>query len=341
MTMKQRPKVERAEQVPKGGLYFHDDSPLGYIKTGSTLLDLVLGGGYPLGRIVNIVGDESTGKTLLAMEAFANFKRQFPKGKSYFDEAEAAFDDDYIRSLGIPLDDVEFVKDEEGNKTKTVEQWYENLCKVIEKHEESGTPALYVLDSLDALSDVAEMDRGFEEGTYGTGKAKNISKLFRMLVSDIERTKICVIIISQVRDKIGATFGKKKTRAGGKALNFYASQALWLAHKEDIKGTWKGNARQVGVKVRAKCEKNKVSLPGRECDFRILFGYGVDDERSCIDWLASMKGVDTFAGLSKDKAMIEVTKNRKGISEKLREQTIQVWQEFDDHLAPPKEGKYG
>ena len=341
--MTKRVRLDTSEKKT-GGLYFKD-KPVTFIDSGSTLLNLVLSGGYPLGRFVNIVGDKSTGKTLLAMEAFANFHRQFPDGAMYYAEVEAAFDKSYARSYGIPIDKVDFVevsddKDEgESRRLKTVEEWYAHLTETVEKHKVSKTPGLYVLDSLDSLSDAAELDRGFEEGTFGTGKAKNLSKLFRMIVDDVERTNICVIIVSQIRDKIGVSFGETKTRAGGRALDFYASQSLWLAHLGEVTGTWREKKRAIGVRVKAKCKKNKIGLPLRECEFRILFGYGVDDERSCLEWLATMK-VDEFAGMTKTKAMHAIEKDRDAISQAIKDQTRDVWQEFDQRLAPPKKGKY-
>ena len=245
--MAKKIKEENEELV---GNYFDKEKPLQFISTGCEVLNCVLGGGYPLGRITNIVGDKSTGKTLLAIEAFANFKKQYPHGKSYYHESEAAFDLDYAQDLGMPEDT--FLPG--GN---TIEDLFNNLDKVIKYHSENDQPGLYVIDSLDALSDKAELERGIEEGSYSMTKQKKLGELFRRLVSDIQRTNVCIMIISQVRDNIGVMFGEKHKRSGGKALDFYASQVVWLSQIEQISKTVKGIKRTVGVLVKAKCKKNK------------------------------------------------------------------------------------
>lgn len=276
MAKRQRLSEDNGSQ----SLYFTSDKPnIQFIHTGCHLLNCVLGGGYPLGRVVNIVGDKSTGKTLLAIEACANFKRQYPNGIIFYNEAEAAFDEGYAEALGMPVNDIEFSED-----CFTVEDVFEELEHVL-KTTDDKTPGLYILDSLDALSDRAEQKRDIDEGTYGAQKAKKMSELFRRLVKDLGKKNICTMVISQVRDDIGATFGRKVKRSGGRAMDFYASQVLYLAHLGYIHKTRRKIKRPVGVKIKAKCDKNKVSMPFRECEFQIRFGFGVDDVRASVDWL--------------------------------------------------------
>ena len=270
------------------------------------MLDNVYGGGLPSGRIINIVGDKSTGKTLLAIEAVSNFLLEYPEGKVYYCEVEASFDKDYARAMGMPVDQVEFVgqpTDEDDDDfviVSTVEDLFRDFETRIETHEGNDIPGLYVIDSLDALSDEAEQDRDIGKGSYGTAKAKQISETLRRLNGKINSSNITLIVVSQIRDKINAMFGKKYQRSGGHALDFYASVVVWLSQLKILTKTIKGIKRPIGVHIKAKCEKNKVGLPFRECEFDIVFGYGVDDIGASLDWLKSVKRLDDV-GLSDSK----------------------------------------
>ena len=263
-----------------GGLYFSSPKKnYQFISSGCAVLDCVLGGGWALGTIANIVGDSSTGKTLLAIEAIANFFLAYDNGWARYMEAESAFDEDYATALGIPMGKVEM-----ENSLDTVEAVYEDIITHLSRKD----PGLYIIDSLDALSDDAEMERGIRDGSYGAAKAKKLSELFRRLVRRVKKQKICVIFISQVRDNIGVTFGEKHSRSGGKALDFYASQILWLARIKTLKRTISKVERPTGVTVRARCKKNKIGLPFRQCEFDIKFGFGIDDIKSSTEFLASL-----------------------------------------------------
>lgn len=310
--------VRRAVDESPPSQYFPDDSEesdLQFIHSGCTLLDCVLGGGYPLGRVVNIVGDKSTGKTLLAMEASANFLLQFPRGQVRYLEAEAAFDDSYARSLGIPIGKRMAVIED----ILTVEKWCEDLETMLEAHIKSKQPGLYIVDSLDALSDEAEQGRDLEKGTYGGDKAKQMGKIFRRVVRQLKDTQVCLIIISQVRDKIGVMFGERYSRSGGKAMDFYASQAVWLSHLKTLTKQKSKVDRAVGVRIKAKCKKNKVGLPFRECEFSILFHYGVDDEEANREWLLSVKREDL---ISQDKVVMAAN-------------VVKAWKDIDHEFRPP------
>jgi recombination protein RecA len=282
-----------------GGAYFTTPKKhISFIHTGCKTLDLALGGGWAMGRIVNVVGDKATGKTLLAIEAAANFSRQYPKGHIRYRESEAAFDKPYADALGMPVDRVDF-----GQPLATVEDLFEDLEQCCQKAKQ---PELYILDSLDALSDRSEMDREIDQGSYGAGKAKKMSELFRRLVRVMNKSNLTLIIISQVRDKIGVTFGRKTTRTGGRALDFYASQILYIAQRGQIPKTVRGIKRTVGIEVSAKVDKNKIGLAYREAEFSILFGYGIDDEEACRRWLTEIKcKVPNKMSLSELRALVE------------------------------------
>ena len=274
--------AEAAENATAAGYFLAKERPPeNFISSGCKVLDCVLGGGFALGRIANVVGDKSTGKTLLMIEACANFAMTNPEGLIWYNEVEAAFDRDYAAALGLPVDRIRF-----GEGCFTVEDLFHHLVGAIEETQKSGKPGLYVLDSLDALSDRAELERDISDGSFGAAKAKKMSELFRRLVQKLESSKMAVLIVSQVRDAIGVTFGEKTTRSGGKALDFYASQALYLSQIKTLKRTIEKVERPVGIRVRARCKKNKIGLPLRECEFDLRFGFGVDDVAANLRWLA-------------------------------------------------------
>lgn len=336
----------RLSKPDDGGRYFFasNDSQLQFVHTGSTVLDMVLGGGWPLGRIVNIIGDNSSGKTLIAIEAMANFALQYPQGKIRYREPEAAFLPEYAGALGLPLDRVELTRDDDSGPD-TVEKFYNDLDKFLKKLK--GNPGMYVLDSLDAVSDEAELNRGFGEASYGTGKAKDMSQMFRLMTSRIEDSRVCLLIISQTRDRIGVTFGRKYTRSGGKALDFYASIIVYLAHIKEISRTVESVKRPVGVQVKAKCTKNKVGLPFRSCEFPIIFGYGIEDISAGLDWLYEHKRlhlIDLTEKAYKDLKKIalrtgfsdsERTDIRSNVSTAVKKGWLEVEKSF-----LPKRGKY-
>jgi recombination protein RecA len=281
-----RLKLDKKE----GGVYYDPPSDLKFISTGCTLLNLVISGrrngGYVLGRLTNIIGDKSTGKTLLAIEACANFLKQYPKGKIYYREAESAFDKSYAKALGMPVSQISFLDDDVN--FDSVEDFYEDLDSILDKAK-PGQPGLYILDSLDALSDRAELARKIDAPSYGGNKAKQMSQLFRRLIRKINKTDMAVIIISQIRDNIGAMFGDKTTRSGGRALDFYASQVVKLAHLKSINQTINGQKRTTGILIKAKCTKNKISVALRSCQFTLAFGFGVDSFAAGMEWLIEAK----------------------------------------------------
>jgi RecA/RadA recombinase len=220
--------------------------------------------------------------TLLAIEVAANFNLIEPKGKIRYREAESAFDNAYAAALGFPVDKVDF-----GDPIDTIEDVFEDLEKIIKG---ANGPEIYILDSLDALSDRAEMERKIDEGSYGTGKAKMLSQMFRRLVRDLADKDITIFIVSQIRDNIGVMIGKKTTRSGGRALDFYASQILFLSQIRKLDKTISNIKRITGVEIKGMVEKNKIGLPYRDAMFKILFGYGIHDWQACADYMKTVTG---------------------------------------------------
>lgn len=344
--MKKR-KRTRLRLADGGGNYFASpNSKLKFIHTGATVLDCTVGGGWPLGRIINIVGDKSTGKTLLAIEAMANFARRYKKGRIRYRESEAAFIPEYAAALGLPVGRVEFPREEEDEAgPDTVEKFYKDLKKFLSSL--NGRVGLYILDSLDAISDEAEVGREFGEATYGTAKAKQMSELFRRITSLVESSNVCLVIISQTRANIGPSFGKQYTRAGGQALDFYASIIVYLAHLGELKRTVNKVKRTVGVKIRAKCTKNKIGLPFRSCDFSIIFGYGIEDVSAGLDWLKSNKMLSRADVKSKEYKNLRLRslkieldpEEHQELQDRVAAAVCAGWEEVETSFLP-KRGKY-
>lgn len=278
-------KARQKLSAPADNYFTSEKLSLKFLSSGCTLLDCALGGGWCLGRVANIVGDRSTAKTGLAIEALINFMQTYPEGRAAYRETEAAFDRGYANAMGLPIDRVDFGPNE---PLGTVEEFARDFESFLGDRLKTGKPGIYVLDSLDALSDEAEMERDLEKGSYGMEKAKKLSTFFRKTARKMEQAKVLLMVVSQVRDNIGVTFGERSKRSGGRALDFYASQVLWLSHIETLKRTIKKVVRPVGIAIRAKVKKNKVGLPFREADFNFMFGYGIEDAEASMRWLESV-----------------------------------------------------
>lgn len=335
MVERLKPKVKREG----AGIYFRPEPASKFISSGSTLLDCVNGGGWPLGRIANIVGDKSTGKTLLAIEAFANFTKAYPKGKMFYRESEAAFDPGYAESIGMPVSKIDF--GDKGQRWTLIEDVYADLKAKAEDITKNKVPGIYVVDSLDALSTKIDMEREFGAQTYRTDKPTQLGELFRKLTTPIEDAQMLLIIISQVRAKIGVAFGDKTSRSGGGALDFYASIVNKLAHIKQIKETRGGIERVTSVRIKVKNTKNKVAEAFRDCEFDIRFGYGINDFASCLSWLIEIGRLDALE-LTKDKAksllkfldkLDQVAIDEWG--DEIKNTTRKVWADIDVSFRPP------
>jgi len=349
---RRRVQVEDAD-AQEASTYFANVSEktgLQFVRSGSAIMDAILGGGWVLGRVANIVGDRSAGKTLLAIEACANFHAQYPKGLIRYAESESAFDEMYAEALGMPIDVVDFGKagshgrGDADEPMRTVEDWYGATEKFLERCEKAKVPGLFIVDSFDALSDDAEMERDIDKGSFGAGKAKKSGELFRKLIDRLEAAKVLLIVVSQIRDKLNVTFGETKTRSGGRALDFYASHIVWLAEIGKIKKTMSGVERAIGVNVRARCKKNKVGLPFRECDYPIIFGYGIDDLTANVEWLLSVGREDLLkeqTDMGKAGYKVRIAKLRDKGGDEVREMRVlltklvkQEWQKIEQGFLP-------
>lgn len=240
-----------------------------FIPSGSLGLDIALGGGYPKGRIVEIYGPESSGKTTIAIHAMVEAQRDSEKAVGVID-AEHAFDKFYAEALGLDTGKERFLINQPDNGEQGLE-----VCEAMVK---SGQFSMILVDSVAALTPKAEIEGDMGDSKMGL-HARLMSQALRKIVASVSKTDTVVIFINQLRDKIGVMFGSPETTTGGNALKFYASQRL------DIRrcGQEKDGEEVIANKTRIKVIKNKVAPPYKKAEFNIEFGTGIDKIAEIID----------------------------------------------------------
>ncbi len=248
-----------------------------FIPSGSILLDEALGiGGYPRGRVVEIYGPESSGKTTLALHAIAEAQKK--GGIAAFVDAEHALDPVYAKNLGVNIDDLWVSQPDTG----------EQALEITESLVRSGAVDIIVVDSVAALTPQAEIAGDMGDSHMGL-QARLMSQALRKLTATIGKSKTLLVFINQIRMKIGVMFGNPETTTGGNALKFYSSVRLEVRRIETIE---KGDANAVGNRVRVKVVKNKVAPPFRRVELEIIFGKGISASASLLDAAVKYELID-------------------------------------------------
>jgi recombination protein RecA len=296
------------------------DSTIGTISTGSLSLDIALGiGGLPRGRVIEVYGPESSGKTTLALQVIAECQKN--GGAAAFVDAEHALDPAYAEKLGVNLDDLLVSQPDTG----------EQALEITDMLVRSSAVDVVVVDSVAALTPKAEIEGDMGDSHMGL-QARLMSQALRKLTGNIKRSNTMVIFINQIRMKIGVMFGNPETTTGGNALKFYASVRL------DIRriGAIKRGDEVIGNETRVKVVKNKVAPPFKQCEFEILYGEGSSREGELID-LGVKHGMIEKSGAwysYKDERIGQGKDNVRGFLKEHAEMAKEIDMRLRDELLP-------
>jgi len=258
-----------------------------WVSTGSTILDIAISnrpnGGLPFGRIVEIMGQSSSGKSLLAAHIAA--ETQKIGGYVVYYDTEAAMSKKFASVIGIDLSKMIYAQIE------TVEEIFESMEKLIEKirKRDSSVPVTFIVDSVMGATTKVEMESDYDKDGWATAKAIVLSKAMRKITNLIAKQKILLVLTNQLRDKLGVTFGNNETTSGGKAIGFHSSVRLKMKNVGQIKGKVNNVEQVIGAEVLVQVVKNRIGPPFRATKFSVYFESGIDDIDS---WLTIMKDYD-------------------------------------------------
>ncbi len=295
----------------------HAVEDLDVIPTGSLTLDLALGiKGYPKGRVVEIFGPESSGKTTLTIHAIAECQKQ--GGIAAFIDAEHSFDASYAQALGVNINDLIISQPDNGEQALEIA---DNLIR-------SGAVDLLIVDSVAALTPKAEIEGEMGDSQMGL-QARLMSKALRKLTGSIKKANCCTIFINQLREKIGVMFGNPETTTGGNALKFYASVRLDIRRSSQIKD----GEEIIGNRTKVKVVKNKVAPPFKKAEFDIFYGLGISKMGEIIDLAVDNNIIkksgswfsygDTKLGQGRD-AVITILKDNPELMDELEQKIVDL-----------------
>lgn len=300
------------------------------LTTGCLSIDLALGiMGVPRGRVVEIFGPESSGKTTLAQHIVAEVQKR--GGIAAFVDAEHALDPDYARKIGVNIDELLISQPDNG----------EQALDIVETLVRSNAVDVIVIDSVAALTPKAEIEGDMGDSHMGL-QARLMSQALRKLTSVISRSKASVIFINQIRQKIGVVYGNPETTTGGMALKFYSSMRIEIRRSAQIKM----GERIIGNRIKVKVVKNKVAAPFRTCEFDIMYNEGISLSGDVLD-VATEIGVikksgnsytygEEKLGMGRENAKATL-RERSDLYERIREEAIQAWQEREVAQSAPRQ----
>ena len=280
-----------------------------YVGSGSTQLDLALSGiypkgGYPVGRITQIFGKASTGKTVLAQVALGYVLRA--GGFAFFADTEGTFDPVWAAKFGLDVTHPNFfygypiqvaLEDEAGKKTKevipnwqpeSIEELFDDYIPWVQKHGKPSDTKVIVIDSLSALPSLAELVGRLDESTYGMTRAKQFSTGYRKCHREWAKHNVALICVDQIRSKVNQSYGDTTAISGGSALEYYATTRLKIEKNAVIKNSMD---REVGIEVKFKTQKNKAHAPFKDGCLSIIWEYGIDNISDNVDFLNEFAGV--------------------------------------------------
>ena len=265
-----------------------DSSPCvvsSFLTTGCYVLDAIMGGGLPLGRIVEIYGDTSTGKSLIAAQACASIQEE--GGIAVYIDTESAVSIDIMKAVGVDVDTLVY------SSPDTVEDAFKAIETVIADETIGDVPLLIVWDSIAATTSKAEQEKETGETGYLT-QARIISQGLRKNARSISKRKVALLLLNQTRVNIGVVFGDKVATFGGKGPGFYSSIRVELSVAEKIVD--KATKRVLGIKIGAEVVKNKIAAPFRKAELPVYFGHGIDDAEAMFDFLKEAEIVEYSGG---------------------------------------------